>query len=972
MRIEALHIYGFGKFQDEKITVDSSFHVFQGKNETGKSTIRAFIQAVLFGFPSKKEQARRYEPKEGSRHGGSLTIRLEDGTQAVVERTAGKKSAGEVLVYTGDGRQHGAEWLEGLLGSLDRGMFQGIFCFGLEGLGEIQQLQGSDLNQYIYEAGMTGTKHIASIEKKLQHHLDQLYKPKGQKPEMNVLLQELHEHKKELREWEARFDTYDRLVRQREDIESKQAELKHKKADLKVEKEQLQRRKTLLSVYRELQEVYHHVQRLEPFEHVSLDWEEQSTAYHEQRKEAAAEEEKQALAEQQLAGRNQGAAVNRAVRETRDSIYALKEKLPVYRKYREDYNRLQQEAARHKKNLEEKQRRLGIAEESELAGARTTMSAEEELHDITEKAKGLQERIRLLEEQVQQHQDQLALLQKDLDTHEQYRRSEEEKRHSRDAVDKQQTGKNGTRPLWQHPVLLLQLASVIFFTLGMWEMITGHWLMGLIMFGAGLSAAVLWILQHQFRAGKSGADNPDKDTAQQTAELHADQRLETTIREKQWEYDREVNAYQSTLDKKQEAREKQQELEDVMEKWAATHDIPSPSSLLQASAFFTAVQEWQKEQRQLQTVEKEIKTLAQLLSDIEQETAEAAAAAGISAEPVEKTIHAALNIVEKEETKHREYEQDLRDWETVRSRKHYYRARREQAEHSIQNLYHLSGVHSEEEFQQAVEAKKQYNEWKAKENWLLDRMRRSLADQETTAAWFETFENDDRDPDEAVQDIEETEQELDTEEDGYRNKLAAVHQEIRTVEEGGTYEQMLQQYEEKKSKLHHLARTWKTYRAAREILNEAKSMYEQERQPEVIRKASSYFSYLTASHYERLFAPLGEETFIVEDNRGFRFTPEELSRGTAEQLYLSLRLALAESYHHNQTLPFILDDPFVNFDRERQSMVFSLLTNLSSRRQILYFTCEHIPESPSGIRHRPVSSEEKAADAGDSYTRTLL
>ncbi|SFL63595.1 ATP-binding protein [Salibacterium qingdaonense] len=972
MRIEALHIYGFGKFQDEKIAVDSSYHVFQGKNETGKSTIRAFIQAVLFGFPSKKEQARRYEPKEGNRHGGSLTIRLEDGTQAVVERTAGRKSAGDVLVYTEDGRQHGPEWLEGLLGSLDRGMFQGIFCFGLEGLGEIQQLQGSDLNQYIYEAGMTGTKHIASIEKKLQHHLDQLYKPKGQKPEMNVLLQELHENKKELREWEARFDTYDRLVRQREDIGNKMAELKHKKADLKMEKEQLERRKTLLSVYRELQEVYHHLQKLQPFEHIPLDWEEQNTAYHEQRKEAGSEEENQALAEQQIAGRNQGAAVNREIRPVQDNIYALKEKLPVYRKYKDDYNRLQQEAARHKTNLEEKQHRLGITEESRLAGAKTTMSAEEELHDITGKAKGLQERIRLLEEQVQQHLDQLALLQKDVDTHEQYRRSEEEKQSSTEALKRQQAGKSGSRPAWQQPVLLLQLASVIFFTLGMSEMITGHWLMGLIMFGAGLSSAVLWILQHQLRAVKDGDAEPDKDAVQHTAELHADQRLETTIREKQWEYDRELNAYQSTLDKKREAREKQQELEGVMEKWTETYHIPPPASLLQATALFTAVQEWQKEHRQLQVVEKEMETLAQLLSDIEQETAEAAAAAGLSQGPVEQTIHAALNIVEKEEAKQKQYEQDLRDWETVRSRKHYYKARREQAERSIQHLYHLSGVHSGEEFQQAVAEKKRYNEWKAKENWLLDTMRRSLDDQETTDAWFETFEKDESDPDEAIEDIEETEQQLDNEEDENRNQLAAVNQEIRTVEEGGTYEQMLQQYEEKKLKLHHLARSWKTYRAARAILNEAKSMYEQERQPEVIRNASSYFSYLTSSHYERLFAPLGEETFIVEDTHGFRFTPEELSRGTAEQLYLSLRLALAESYHHNQTLPFILDDPFVNFDRERQSMVFSLLTNLSSHRQILYFTCEHIPESPSAISSRRTSSEEGAAAAGDSFTRTLL
>ncbi|SFP94781.1 ATP-binding protein [Salibacterium halotolerans] len=972
MKIEALHIYGFGRFHDEKITVDSSFHIFQGKNETGKSTIRAFIQAVLFGFPSKKELAGRHEPKEGSRHGGSITIRLEDGAQAVVERTAGRKSAGDVLVYTGDGREHGAEWLEGLLGSLDRGMFQGIFCFGLEGLGEIQQLKGSDLNQYIYEAGMTGTKHIASIEKKLQQRLDQLYKPRGQKPEMNTLLQELHEKKKELREWEARFDMYDHLVRQKNEVEEKQAGLKQKKADLHARKEQLQRRQTLLLVYRDLQEVYHHLETLKPFEHVSLDWEEQSTAYHEQRKEAGSQEEEQALAEQQIAARSEGADLNRRIWSVRDSVYALKEKLPLYRKYSDDYNRLQQEAAQHKKRLAEKQHRLGIREETALTKAQTSMNAEEELHDLSGRAKGLQERIRLLEEQIQEHQDQLALQKKDLDTHDGHRRSEEEKQRSAEVVEKQRKENRDGRPVWQQPVLLLQLASVIFFTLGMREMISGHWLMGLIMFGAGFSAAILWILQQQFRAVNRQAAEADNDAAGHTAELDADQRLETSIREKQWEYDREANTYQAALDKKQKADEQWQELLDSMEKWTGTYYFPSPGSLLQAPSFFTAVQEWQKEKKQQEAVEQEMKTLEVYLFGIEQEAEKAAAAIGIPEDSVESTIQAAWNIVEKEEAKEKQYEQDLRDWETVRSRRHYYRKRREQAERSIQNLYHLCGVESGEEFKQAAAAKRQYNDWKTKENWLLDRMRQSLAEGETTSLWFETFETDDSDPDDAIQNMEEAEKDLEHEEDQYRNELASINQEIRTVEEGGTYEQILQQYEEKKGELQRLSRNWKTYRAAREVLNKAKSMYEKERQPEVIQNASSYFSYLTASQYERLFAPIGEETFIVEDNRGFRFTPEELSRGTAEQLYLSLRLALAESYHHNQTLPFILDDPFVNFDRERQSMVFSLLTTLSPHRQILYFTCDHIPASSSGVSSADVYSEDITVAVRGSFTRTLL
>ncbi|MGY4690496.1 AAA family ATPase [Salibacterium sp. K-3] len=950
MKIESLHIYGFGRFQDEQIDVDSSFHVFQGRNETGKSTIRAFIQAVLFGFPSKKEQALRYEPKEGSRYGGRLTIQLDNGTTAVVERTGGKKSAGDVKVFTDDGKQHGEEWLQALLGGLDRSMFQGIFCFGLEGLGEIKQLKGNDLNQYIYEAGMTGTRHIAGIEKKLQHQLDQLYKPKGQKPAINMLVQELHEKKKELQEWESRFDTYDRLIRKKEELTNKQSDLKNRQISLQAEKEEQQRRQSLLSIYRDIQDVHDHLHTLASADQVSLEWEEQWTAHNERRKEAQAQEEEQALAEKQAADRNRGTAVNWRILSFRDTVYDLKEKLSVYQKFKEDRSRLQQEAAQKKKSMEEKGRRLGDVDEKEAAKARPSISAEEELRDLSERGRTLQERIHLLNEQVQQYEDRLAFLKKETETLKQNRRSTEEKQRSAEAAarqEKEQSEKH-RQPVWKQPVLLLQLAAVVFFTLGTWEMMTGHWLMGLIMFGAGLSSASLWILQHQLRTMTRRDPLDSTEREQHKAELEADQRLEISIREKEWEYDREYNMYQSSMEKKNEAEAAWQELQKKLEEWARTYDVPLPPSILYAFSFFTTIQEWQEEKRDLENMEQEILTTEQKMKEVDEETAAVAGAFGLAGDQTDTVIRTAAAMVEKEEAGHYEIKQEIQDWETVRSRKQYYRKKKENAEQAVQELYRLSGVKTAEAFHQALAAKKEYNEWKAKEEWLISRMHRSLAEGETTAGWFETFEQTHTDPGQDIQNIEQEEQEVKAEEEEYVNKLAALNQEIRTIEEGGTYEQILQQFEEKKLELNRLVRTWKTYKTAQTILDRAKSVYEKERQPEVIRHASSCFSYVTASRYERLFAPIGEETFIVEDNRGFRFTPEELSRGTAEQLYLSLRLALAESYHHNEVLPFIMDDPFVNFDRERKSMVYSLLTSISPHRQILYFTCEDTPSLPSG------------------------
>ena len=60
-----------------------------------------------------------------------------------------------------------------------------------------------------------------------------------------------------------------------------------------------------------------------------------------------------------------------------------------------------------------------------------------------------------------------------------------------------------------------------------------------------------------------------------------------------------------------------------------------------------------------------------------------------------------------------------------------------------------------------------------------------------------------------------------------------------------------------------------------------------------------------------------------------------LSRGTRDQLYLALRLALSE----DSDCPLILDDALLTFDDERTGLALDFLRELSETRQILLFTC---------------------------------
>jgi hypothetical protein len=113
---------------------------------------------------------------------------------------------------------------------------------------------------------------------------------------------------------------------------------------------------------------------------------------------------------------------------------------------------------------------------------------------------------------------------------------------------------------------------------------------------------------------------------------------------------------------------------------------------------------------------------------------------------------------------------------------------------------------------------------------------------------------------------------------------------------------------------------------------------------------------------------LDEDALCVDDRDGRSLTPENLSRGTREQLFLSLRMALVTQYaQRGVQLPLVLDDVFVNFDSHRARAAAGVLHEFAGLgHQVLIFTChEHILEIfgsvGSDTRRLPGESSEPVA-----------
>ncbi len=148
------------------------------------------------------------------------------------------------------------------------------------------------------------------------------------------------------------------------------------------------------------------------------------------------------------------------------------------------------------------------------------------------------------------------------------------------------------------------------------------------------------------------------------------------------------------------------------------------------------------------------------------------------------------------------------------------------------------------------------------------------------------------------------------------------------------------QVETLRMQLESSVREWRTSTLASALLQETLGEFQRTRQPAVITEAGQAFASITAGRYTHLLPQDDGETLLVQMSSGDKRQLSELSRGTAEQLYLCLRLAFAGEFaRRGCTLPVVMDDLLVNFDPTRSRAVARLLAEFSTANQVLLFTC---------------------------------
>lgn len=110
--------------------------------------------------------------------------------------------------------------------------------------------------------------------------------------------------------------------------------------------------------------------------------------------------------------------------------------------------------------------------------------------------------------------------------------------------------------------------------------------------------------------------------------------------------------------------------------------------------------------------------------------------------------------------------------------------------------------------------------------------------------------------------------------------------------------------------------------------------------PTINKKVSEIVNKITTGKYNNI--KISESLKISVENPSTKeiIEIENLSGGTIDQLYFSLRFGIINSMVENR-LPLILDDCFIQYDDIRLRNIINFLDEIGSERQVILFTCHN-------------------------------
>lgn len=985
MRLERVELDGFGHFSAAAWPLGEGLTVLIGRNEAGKTTLLNAIRALLFGFEATRDGRAWYPALAGGRRGGRLIVSTARGERWTIERHGERGGAGALSVRAPNGNTGGQETLDRLLHGADRDLFNNIFAFGLGELQSFSSLSGDAVRGRIYGAGSgLGGMSALDLEKRLRVDQEAVFLPGGRKQRLNKILAEIEELQARIAEREREPAEYEAARRELGDLLVGVAHLREERL-VRVEQHERLRRLLLAQapaadlalLERELAAGDATLDDLSTDAVAALD--RGSAAVDDARATVLDLEERLATARD----RREALAVDDAVLAEAAGIAALRDERLIHAQRAAQRQEAAAAIGRHVAEIDDQRRRVGgweeerlLAVDDSIAAVETTRATDRRLAEAGTLVERLDQRLTAAREELHVAESDGApdgrpddaeigrarAIFGEIEALQQRRNALEAR-----ALFAGRPDAGGAAPAWTMPALIVFLAAT--------GLLAGYYFGGAPLgLSAGLAsglflAGIAWVVLRRRRSSTPAAgldeeraaldrerarlleaaglapDAAPAAVAEAAAELAA-------LRLGAAEHGQRVarlEARRKALEPLERDHERARTDRDAAvagwEAWLAERGFATATSpeaarqTLAASGLARrAVEERDEQRRRCAGIELEARAYDARLDALFLRLGRPL--------PADPALRPAALVRLAEELEHSSADRrnrDELDAALIELERRHANAVEALAERERWLAAHLA------ECAAADPAALRARAASAAERRAMVQRRRELRASlagiaggeaavaavlgEAAAADPVSLEARRHDAESEVARLEAAEAEAFTR----RGALEASIGRLETSEEVGMLRQQLALLEGQAALE---ARSWAVRAVALRLLEETRRRHERERQPQVVRDAERYFEAITGGRYPRILAPPGEANVQVETDGGAARMTDELSRGTAEQLYLALRFGLIEQFARGaEPLPVVMDDILVNFDPGRAGRAAIAIRQLAERHQVLYFTC---------------------------------
>ena len=155
----------------------------------------------------------------------------------------------------------------------------------------------------------------------------------------------------------------------------------------------------------------------------------------------------------------------------------------------------------------------------------------------------------------------------------------------------------------------------------------------------------------------------------------------------------------------------------------------------------------------------------------------------------------------------------------------------------------------------------------------------------------------------------------------------------------GQEPQLRHELEQEKRRITRLEAYYDAIEAAQTALTKASNELQRRFAPKISKRTQELFQAMTAERYKKVQMEENMQLRVTAEGETIPVDARLRSDGTVDQLYLSLRLAVAEEL--TPDAPVVLDDALVRFDDARLALAMQILSQEAQQKQIILFTCQN-------------------------------